>query len=108
MTATAALRSVVELDVDPEVSWWPLEKGSILATLVDHFGRELPGDALPEPVDPAGLRTELRRVAPALSAICDRVRAAFDADGAAAVLVPRLGLAGVDLDEQRKAVVALA
>jgi alpha-ketoglutarate-dependent taurine dioxygenase len=108
MTSTATLRSVVELEVDPKLSWWPQENGPILATLVDHFGRELPGAALPEPADPAALRSQLRRVAPALAAICDRVRAAFDADGAAAVLVPRLGLAGVDLDEQRKAVFALA
>ena len=43
-----------------------------------------------------------------MSALCDRIRVAFDADAAAAVVVPQLGLSGVEVDQTRTAIFALA
>ncbi|WP_331533561.1 TauD/TfdA family dioxygenase [Pseudonocardia sp.] len=103
-----SVNSVVEVGIGNERLWWSKEGGQICAALVDHYGRDVSGSALGESADPAGLRSRLRRVAPGLSALCDRIRAAFDDEMAAAVLVPALGLAGVEVDQARKAVFALA
>ena len=105
---TQSINSVVEVRVGNERLWWSKEKVSICAALVDHYGSDLSGSALTEPADPAGLRCRLRQVAPRLTALCDRVRAAFDDDEAAAVLVPALGLGGIEVDQMRKAIFALA
>jgi alpha-ketoglutarate-dependent taurine dioxygenase len=107
--ATDEFTSVVQLDVGAQDGWWAAESGAIRAALTQHFGAEIPGEALPQPDNPAALRAQLRAAAPTLAALTDRVRAAFDgAARACAVLVPRLGLAGVPVDEQRKGVYAVA
>jgi alpha-ketoglutarate-dependent taurine dioxygenase len=54
------------------------------------------------------LRGRLQTVAPRLARLTDRIRAAFDEDEACAVVVSGLGLAGLELDHQRKGVFALA
>jgi alpha-ketoglutarate-dependent taurine dioxygenase len=108
MSTAQSINSVAEVGAANERSWWSREEVPIRAVLVDHYGRDLAGSALTEPADPAGLRSRLRQVAPSLTALCDRIRAAFDDDEAAAVLVPALGLAGVEVDQARKAVFALA
>jgi alpha-ketoglutarate-dependent taurine dioxygenase len=107
MTAAVAVDSVVEVAPEGEARWWASEKGAILAALGAHYGQDFPGAALPESADPVGLRALLRASAPRLAAVAGRIRRVFD-DGACAVLLPRLGVTGIDADEQRKALFALA
>jgi len=95
-----SFQSVVELE--PGEPWWPQEGVAIRAALIDHFGDGLPGDALPPPLDAAAPRARLRAAAPSLAAFTDRVRVAFDIEGACAVLVPRFGLARACVDDQGK------
>lgn len=106
MPVSETINSVIEIRDDRV--WWPTEKGAILATIADHYGGDVAGSALTEPADPVSLRFALRRAAPDLAGLADRIRSAFDDDGACAVLVPRLGLAGLEVDTQRKVVFALA
>lgn len=109
MTVSTAPTSVVEMQLDTtQRPWWSREAEPILAALGEHFAGDPAGSALPEPGDPAGLRARLRHVAPRLGALTARIRAAFDQAHAAAVVIPRLGLGGVEVDQQRKAVFALA
>lgn len=107
MAVTTPVSSVVEIDVDDRATWWEWERASIRAALTDHFGRELTGESLTEPPDPASLRSQLRMAAPMLTAITDQIRNAFDG-GACAVVVPALGVADEATDEQRKALFTLA
>jgi alpha-ketoglutarate-dependent taurine dioxygenase len=107
MTTTAPPKSVARLDVDDR-SWWAAEMAPIRAALIDHYGSDVPGEALPPPRHPAGLRARLREVAPQLTALTDRIRRAFADDRACAVLIPELGLGGRDIDDKRKGVFALA
>lgn len=109
MTASATGRtSIVEVDAADQAGWWSREADAIRATLREQFGTDLPGADLTEPRDPAQLRARLRTNAPGLTTITDRIRSAFDDDGACAVLVPSLGVAGVEVDEQRKALYSFA
>jgi alpha-ketoglutarate-dependent taurine dioxygenase len=109
MSTPSSLTSVVEVPLTGgQRDWWATEFGPIRRTLVDHYGRELAGNALTPPPDPAALRARLRVAAPRLAELTDRIRAAFDDDQACAVLVPRLCLASVEVDDRRKAVFALA
>lgn len=108
MSTSTMVTSVMQVGVEQEHSWWDIEKDQIRAALAVHHGDDLAGSTLGAPPHPATLRGQLRRVAPRLSAVCDRVRTAFDTDQAAAVLIPRLGLAAAEVDQQRIAVFALA
>jgi hypothetical protein len=108
MSTTNSIKSVVQLEVNNERSWWAMEGDAIRAALVDHYGSDVAGEALTPPHDPAGLRTRLREVAPQLTALTDRTRWAFDNHQACAVLIPELGLGGLTIDDKRKGVFALA
>ncbi|GAA1252091.1 hypothetical protein GCM10009609_14280 [Pseudonocardia aurantiaca] len=108
MTMTASFNSIVRLEANGERSWWATEKDVIRATLVDHYGADVAGDALTPPRDPAALRARLREVAPRLTTLTDRIRSAFDVDEACAVMVPDLGLRELGIDDKRKCVFALA
>jgi hypothetical protein len=99
--------SVVQLEANSERSWWATDINAIRAALSDHYGCDVAGAALP-PRDPAGLRARLREVAPQLTALTDRIRRGFDDDRACAVLIPELGLGGLEIDDKRKGVFALA
>jgi alpha-ketoglutarate-dependent taurine dioxygenase len=101
------VKSLVQVTASGAADWWGQEQDGIRAVLAEHFGAELAGSELPESPDPAALRARLRAVAPRLCALTDRVRAEFD-DGACAVLVPRVGVAGVEVDQQRVALYTLA
>jgi hypothetical protein len=93
---------------DHQLSWWKSTGAAVRRCLAEHYGANVDGHALTPPVDPVGLRSRLRDTAPGLATLTDRVRAAFDSDGACAVLLPKFGLAGADIDNKRKAVFALA
>jgi hypothetical protein len=108
MTTTAPSRSVVRFETSSERSWWATEMEAIRAALVDHYGADVAGEALTPPRDPTGLRTRLREVAPQLTVLTDRVRRAFNEDQVCAVLIPELGLGGLEIDDKRKGVFALA
>jgi alpha-ketoglutarate-dependent taurine dioxygenase len=109
MSTPRSFTSVVEVTLtDDQRDWWATEFDPIRRALVGHYGRELAGEALTPLSDPAALRARLRIAAPRLTELTDRIRAAFDDDKACAVLVPQLWLAGVEVDDQRKAVFALA
>jgi hypothetical protein len=108
MPTTKSIRSVVQLEVNDERSWWAMEGDPIRAVLAEHYGRDVAGEALTPPHDPAGLRARLREVAPQLTALADRIRRAFDNDQACAVMVPELGLGRLGIDDKRKGVFALA
>jgi alpha-ketoglutarate-dependent taurine dioxygenase len=108
VTATKPMNSIIEVTAGDEADWWTRERDAIRALLVEHFGAELAGAKLPESPDPSTLRSRLREVAPRLAAFTDRVRAAFDSDGACAVLIPSVGLAGVEVDERRKGMYAFS
>jgi hypothetical protein len=108
MTTTASFNSIVQLEVNGERSWWATEKDAIRATLGDHYGADVAGEALTPPHDPAALRARLRDVAPRLTELTDRIRSAFDDDEACAVMVPELGLGVLGIDDKRKCVFALA
>jgi alpha-ketoglutarate-dependent taurine dioxygenase len=108
MSTTTSVTSIVELEVDDGPTWWAREIGAIRAALVDHYGGDVAGEALTPPHDPAGLRAQLRTVAPRLTALTDRIRRAFDIDQACSVLIPELGLGRLEIDDKRKGVFALA
>jgi alpha-ketoglutarate-dependent taurine dioxygenase len=109
MTMTTSFNSIVLLETNGErSSWWATEKDAIRATLVDHYGADVAGEALTPPHDPAALRARLREVAPRLTGLTDRIRSAFDVDEACAVMVPELGLRELGIDDKRKCVFALA
>ncbi|GAA5156191.1 hypothetical protein GCM10023321_31450 [Pseudonocardia eucalypti] len=108
MTAAEVVeQSLVEVEAGDEIIWWESEGTAVRAALNEHFGAEIPGGELPESPDPAAMRAQLRAAAPRLTAIMDRVSAAF-ADGAASVLVPSLGVAGADPEDQRTALYTVA
>jgi hypothetical protein len=107
MTTTPA-RSVVHLETDSGRSWWTAEGAAIRAALADYSGAGVAAEELTPPRDPVALRARLRDVAPRLTALSDRIRAAFDSDGACAVGVPAVGLGEVGLDDKRRGVFALA
>lgn len=102
------LTSVVELGLADQRDWWALEGGSIRDTLAVYYDGDIPGELLPPPRDPTDLRERLRRAAPQLARLTDRIRRAFDEQASCAVLLPSLGLAGEKVDSQRKAVFCLA
>jgi hypothetical protein len=108
MTMTASFNSIVQLEANGERSWWATEKDAIRATLVDHYGADVAGEALTPPHDPAALRARLREVAPRLTELTDHIRSAFDDDEACAVMVPELGLRALGIDDKRKCIFALA
>jgi Taurine catabolism dioxygenase TauD, TfdA family len=108
MTTTTSARSVVNLDADGERSWWTAEGDAVRAALAAHHGAGVAPEALTPPRDPAALRARLRDGAPRLTALCDRIRAAFDSDEACAAVVPAVGLGEVGLDDKRRGVLALA
>jgi hypothetical protein len=107
MVTTRSRQGLVEIDTGTERGWWQAEQGALRAALADYYGGLIRGEALTPPADPALLRAGLRRVAPGLAAIANQIRGAFDA-GSCAVVVARLGLAGVEVDQRRQAVFALA
>jgi hypothetical protein len=104
-TTTKPVSSVVQLDGDTS---WATEMDAVRAALTEHYGTDVAGAALTAPRDPAGLRARLREAAPALTALADRIRRAFDDDRACAVLIPELGLGGLEIDDRRTGVFALA
>jgi alpha-ketoglutarate-dependent taurine dioxygenase len=99
-----SLRGIIELETD---SSWAIESAQVAATLAEHYGAGVTGSALTPPAVPADLRAKLRASAPGLTSLTDRIQAEFD-NGACGIFVPRLGLAGLDVDERRKSVFALA
>jgi hypothetical protein len=105
---TASFNSIVQLEANGERSWWATEKDAVRTALVDHYGADVAGEALIPPHDPAALRGRLREVAPRLTELTDRIRAAFDIDEACAVMLPELGLRELGIDDKRKGVFALA
>ena len=108
MTMTASFNSIVQLEANDGRSVWATERDAIKATLVDHYGADVAGEALTPPHDPAALRARLREVAPRLAELTDRIRSTFDVDEACAVMVPELGLRELGIDDKRKCVFALA
>jgi alpha-ketoglutarate-dependent taurine dioxygenase len=107
---------VVEVTADLGWASGPDVVGQVLA---EHFQAELDaglrtegieGSVLPAPVDPARLRARLRDAVPGLAELADRIQATFDgpAARACAVVVPRLGLAGLEVERQRQSVFGLA
>lgn len=103
-SADRSLRGIVELDTD---SSWEIESSGVAATLAEYYGAGVTGSALSPPVDPADLRAKLRASAPGLTSLTDRIQSEFD-NGACGIFVSRLGLAGLDVDQRRKSVFALA
>lgn len=75
--------------------------------LEEFYGPGALGESLTVPADHAGLRDRLRTAAPRLAELAERVRRTF-AEDACAILVHDLGLAQLDIDEQRKAMFAFA
>jgi hypothetical protein len=108
VSTAEAFKSVIEVEVDNEQPWWALEGDGIRAALIEHYGSDVAGHALTPPRDASELRARLREAAPRLAELTDRIRHAFDVEGACAVLVPELGLREVDVDTKRKGVFALA
>ena len=109
MSAIESFTSVVEVEFPrAALGWWVSEGDAVKQVLVDHYGAEVSGDALTPPRDCAALRAQLRTAAPCLTEFTDRVRCEFDVRKACAVLVPRLGLAGLPTDDKRRAAFALA
>jgi alpha-ketoglutarate-dependent taurine dioxygenase len=108
-TMPRSFQSVVEVALaNHQRQWWATESGPIQRAIAHHYGRELAGGELSSPPDPPALRARLRTVAPLLAELTDRIRAGFADEQACAVLVRQLGLVGVEVDQQRKAVFALA
>jgi len=103
-SADRSLRGIVELDTD---SSWEIESSGVAATLAEYYGAGVTGSALSPPVDPADLRAKLRASAPGLTSLTDRIQSEFD-NGACGIFVSRLGLAGLEVDQRRKSVFALA
>ena len=107
--ASSAFSSVVELELEPgDLGWWQTEGPAVARVLDQHYGPGVGGHALTTPSDPAGLRAQLRTVAPQLAGLIARVRHAFDTQRACAVVIPRLGIAQEVVDDKRKAVFAFA
>ncbi|HEY2202866.1 MAG TPA: TauD/TfdA family dioxygenase [Pseudonocardia sp.] len=96
--------SIVELDNGQK---WSIEADTVRAVLAEVFGADVLGEQLPPPEDHAGLRARFRAEAPQLTALTDEVRRAFSG-GACGILVTRLGLSGLSVDDQRKAIYALS
>lgn len=108
MDTDTSVNSVVRLDADNARKWWKPEKNAIRAALKEHYGRDIAPDVLPPPPDPAALRARLSEDAPRLTALTGRIRQAFDIDQACAVLIPKVGLGGLGLDDRRRGIFALA
>lgn len=90
VTSTMPLNSVAEFEAGADACWWAHEQDAVSSVLADHYGREVSGLELTEPRDPA----DLRAAAPRLTAISNRIQAAFEQDQACAVVVPSLGPRG--------------
>jgi hypothetical protein len=109
---TSPFTSVVEVTLGGDGSggdalgWWAVEGAAVRRALVEHYGRDIAGDALTPPHEPGELRSRLRGVAPQLSELTTRVRRAFDEQLACAVIVPQFGVTDADTDDKRKAVFA--
>jgi alpha-ketoglutarate-dependent taurine dioxygenase len=101
---TDTATGMAELDIAER---WIIESDSVDAILADYYGGDVTGYALTPPSDPADLRSRLRTAAPQLAAVTDEMRGLFDG-GACGVLIPKLGLAGLEVDQRRKSVFALA
>ena len=99
-----SIGSMIELDVDQT---WSMENGSLRATLADYYGGDISGATLSPPREPADLRSRLRASMPRLATVTDQIQIEFD-HGACGVVISQLGLAGLEVDDQRKAVFALA
>lgn len=99
--------AVAEVDAGAQVGWWAQEADAICDAIGECCGGDLPGSALPEPSDPAKLRSRLRAVAPMLSALTDRIQVAFD-NQACAVVVPSVGVVDLDEEQRRTALYAFA
>lgn len=95
---------MVELIIE---SRWSIEVEAVERVLADYYGAEVSGADLTPPAEPGALRDRLRDQAPQLAAVTDEMRALFDS-GACGVMIPRLGLADLNVDQRRKAVFALA
>lgn len=97
--------SVAHLDADVE-GMWATEIASIEAAIAEHYGDGLT-ETLTPARDHAELRGLLRAAAQRLTALTDHICGLFD-DGVSGVIVPKLGLEGFELAQQRTGVFALA
>jgi alpha-ketoglutarate-dependent taurine dioxygenase len=95
---------IVELKLEEKCS---LDNGAVEATLRDYYGRDVAGQALTPPDNPADLRDRLRAAAPRLATVAANMQNLFD-QGAVGVFVSKLGLADLEVDQRRKSVFALA
>jgi alpha-ketoglutarate-dependent taurine dioxygenase len=102
--SSAPAPGLVEFDIEHRGA---IESAEVSTVLAEYYGDDVSGAALSPPRDPAELRARLAGAAPRLAAIAGDIRGVFD-DGACGVLVPKLGLATLDLDQRRKSVFALA
>jgi alpha-ketoglutarate-dependent taurine dioxygenase len=104
----AGARSIAEFENGDR---WPIETDAVISVLGSHFGADVRGEQMNPPADAATaatLRAALREGAPQLAALTDEVRRNFDAEGACGIVVSRLGLSVLDVDDQRKVIYALS
>ncbi|GAA5167568.1 hypothetical protein GCM10023321_60520 [Pseudonocardia eucalypti] len=102
-SAVDEINSIAEVTNDQ----WAIETDAIKAALTEYFGADLAGSEMVPPNDPAELRARLRAAAPQLTGLTDHVRELF-AGGACGILYSKLGLAQLDVDDQRKVIYALS
>jgi hypothetical protein len=103
--SSESILGIVDLSIDP--TWPAAEYRSIETVLAGYYGPGVAGTGLSPPDEPVELRARLRAAAPRLAAISDIIRGRFDR-GAGGVLIPQLGLLGLEVDQRRKAVFALS
>lgn len=108
MDTDTPVKSVVKLGAGNARKWWKPEHNAIHAAFKDHYGTDLAPGLLPPPPDPAALRARLRQDAPQLTALTDRIRHAFEVDQACAVLIPKLGMGSMGVDDKRRGIFALS
>jgi len=108
MSTDTSTNGIAELEVGNGRSWWEPETDAIHTALTNYYGRDVAPEALTPPRDPAALRTRLREAAPQLTALTDQIRQAFEIEQACAVVIPKVGLGGLGLDDKRRGIFALA
>lgn len=95
---------MIELGFDGELA---LEYPAVRQTLYEHYREDKAGHAMTPPPDPDQLRAQLRQAAPMLTRLTDQIDELFE-QGAGGVLIERLGLTDLDVDQRRTMVFALA